>query len=343
MHERLLSSGEHLPCVGLGVGVVHALSFAAPLLGAWAKETIFDAQFDAGSLVSRGLEILCYLMMVIGASCSEDVTVLEADNTFWLGLCSSMLVIDFVALIRYSQIALGHEEDVARLAAWQRIGLLMPGTFLYGLALVLAWIFIPGHGDDGHGQYVPLLIIAAALAPLVLELGAFMFTSYKRALPYNAGYLLHRCTEIFIVLLGESVLQLITSEQPTGASKDSTEALLQTKFSFAQVLGFVLSLMAMHSFTIHEPEPDAYIMHKGGFVNGALWMILFLAKAITVWFIGIGIKLALYDVDAPADAFFAHDQKLLLGASCAPPPAMRPLPPPAPRPLPPQFVNSTPP
>ena len=34
-------------------------------------------------------------------------------------------------------------------------------------------------------------------------------------------------------------------------------------------------------------------------------------------FIGIGIKLALYDVDAPADAFFAHDQKLLLGASCA--------------------------
>jgi hypothetical protein len=34
-------------------------------------------------------------------------------------------------------------------------------------------------------------------------------------------------------------------------------------------------------------------------------------------FIGIGIKLALYDVDAPADAFFAHDQKLLLGGSCA--------------------------
>ena len=30
--------------MGLFVGVVHALAFAAPLLSAWAKETIFDAQ-----------------------------------------------------------------------------------------------------------------------------------------------------------------------------------------------------------------------------------------------------------------------------------------------------------
>ena len=89
--------GPKKACVGLGVGVVHALAFATPLLSAWAKETIFDAQFDAASLFSRGVEVLCYLMMVIGASCSEDVDVLEKDNTFWLGLTSSMLVIDLVS------------------------------------------------------------------------------------------------------------------------------------------------------------------------------------------------------------------------------------------------------
>ena len=52
-------------------------------------------------------------------------------------------------------------------------------------------------------------------------------------------------------------------------------------------------------------------------VAGALWLILFLAKAAAVWFVGIGIKLALYDVNAAADAFFAHDQRLLLGGACA--------------------------
>ena len=180
--------GDHPPCVGLFVGVIHALAFATPLLSAWAKETIFDAQFDAASLFSRGVEVLCYLMMVIGASCSEDVHILESDNTFWIGLCSSMLVIDFMAHIRYGQIAMGHDEEVARHAAWQRIGLLATGTVLYLFALLCAVFFIPGVGDDSHGHFVPLLIILAASAPLLLEVILFAFTSYQRALPYNAAY-----------------------------------------------------------------------------------------------------------------------------------------------------------
>ena len=38
-------------------------------------------------------------------------------------------------------------------------------------------------------------------APQVVEFFAFVCTSYKRALPYNAGYVLHRSTEIFMVPL----------------------------------------------------------------------------------------------------------------------------------------------
>ena len=94
---------------------------------------------------------------------------------------------------------MGHDEDVARQAAWQRIGLILPGAVLYTIALLIAGFFIPGSGDDSHGHYVPLLIIAAASAPQVLEFFAFVFTSYRRALPYNAGYVLHRSTEIFMV------------------------------------------------------------------------------------------------------------------------------------------------
>ena len=78
--RQLNGHGPLKPCVGLGVGVLHALAFATPLLSAWTKETIYDAQFDAGSLSSRGLEVLCYLLMVLGASCSEDVDVLERGS-----------------------------------------------------------------------------------------------------------------------------------------------------------------------------------------------------------------------------------------------------------------------
>ena len=75
---------------------------------------------------------------------------------------------------------MGHDEDVARQAAWQRIGLILPGAVLYTIALLIAGFFIPGSGDDSHGHYVPLLIIAAASAPQVLEFFAFVFTSYRR-------------------------------------------------------------------------------------------------------------------------------------------------------------------
>ena len=227
-----------------------------------------------------------------------------------------MLVIDTISLMRYGQIAFGHEEQVARHAACQRIGLLLPGAVLYTAAMLMALIFIPGSGDDSHGHYVPLLIIAAASAPQVLEYFAFVCTSYRRAIPYNCGYVLHRTTELFMVLLGESVLQLITSVHPTPGDETS-QAELQFKFSMAQVMGFVLSLTAMHSFTIQEPGKDAHVMSKGGSAKAALWMLLFMLKSISVWMIGIGIKLALYDIEADADAFFAHDQKTLLGFSCA--------------------------
>ena len=69
MRHRLLSGGgdeAHPPCVGLGLGMVHAMAFAAPILGAWSKETIFDAQFDSQCLLDRGLECLGYLLVPPG-------------------------------------------------------------------------------------------------------------------------------------------------------------------------------------------------------------------------------------------------------------------------------------
>ena len=100
--HRLLTgdAGHHPPCVGLHIGVLHALAFAIPILGAWCKETVFDAQFDAENLCTRFFECMCYLLMILGASKSEDVDVLNHDKNFWYGLGISMLLIDIQWMVR---------------------------------------------------------------------------------------------------------------------------------------------------------------------------------------------------------------------------------------------------
>ena len=105
------------------------------------------------------------------------------------------------------------------------------------------------------------------------------------------------------MLLGESVLQLITSEMPNKEShpgmSDREELEVQEKFAGMQFCGFILTLTVMHSFTIQEPPAHAHVMHHGSRWRASLWLICFLVKSLAVWLVGIGIKIALYDPVQP--------------------------------------------
>lgn len=333
MFERV-ETHSHPTCVGLGMGVLHVLAFGVPILGAWLKETMFRARFEAHNLVARSLEVMCYLLMIIGASCEEDVTILQEDRTFWQMFTTCMLVIDLTWVGRYMQVAYWHPDPVARLAGKQRLFLLSPGTLLFLLAYFLG--NYPDQGDaflaavlgnhakseHTHLFYVPISLILGANTPIIAEMFAYMATKYKPALPMNTAFVLHRCTEIFMVLLGESVLQLITSEMPTkdnypGMSMEQEQA-IHEKFSGMQIAGFILTLTVMHSFTIQEPEEhDKHVLAVTGGAKGTFWLLVFIMKSLAVWLVGIGIKIALYDPMAQGDAFFSHDQRLQLGSSCA--------------------------
>jgi len=331
-HHRVLSSSTYHPqCVGLWIGVLHILAFGVPILGAWLKETMFRARFKAHNLLARGLEVMCYLLMIIGASCEEDVQVLQADRTFWKMITRCMLAIDITWVARYMQIAGWHPEECARRLAKQRLLLLLPGTLLYSFAMFLGnW---PDEGDvslqwllgehlhhtsHSHLFYVPMLLILGANTPLFFEVFLFAMSSYRPALPANVVFMLHRCTEIFMVLLGESVLQLITSEMPAGepGMTSEEELKLQQKFLEMQIAGFILTLTVMHSFTIQEPSHHEHVLNTAG-PKAMLWLIFFLLKSISVWLVGIGIKIALYNPIAAKDAFFSHEQRLLLGSASA--------------------------
>ena len=129
---------EHPPCLGLTVGLLHVLAFGCPVIFAWLNETVFRSRFEAHALFARGLECAMYLLMIIGASCEEDVTVLQSNSRFWyvFGLC--MLGIDMIHVLRYGVILVAHEEDSTRKAAKERICVLIPGTICYLLATLMA-------------------------------------------------------------------------------------------------------------------------------------------------------------------------------------------------------------
>jgi len=336
-HAHRLLSGEdpadehahaHPECLGLGVGLLHVVAFGLPIIGAWLKETTYRARFEEHALFGRFLECGCYLLMIIGASCEEDVTVLQADGTFWETFTLCMLVIDLSWVMRYGVIFF-HEEPCARKTAMQRIVLLLPGLLCYFLAFFLASYPVysdlllgsAGLGSAGtsiHIWYIPTLLVAGANTPLFIEFFGYALCSYTPAMPINVHFVLHRCTEVFMVLLGESVLQLITSQspEPPPGSSHEDEILAEEKFATLQMVGFVITLTIMHSFVTSEPEAEHHVLNRGG-PAGQLWLILFLAKAVAVWLVGIGIKIALYDPNASGYAFYSYDQRLQFGASLA--------------------------
>ena len=334
--ERMLSGHEHHehgPCFGLPVGLLHVMAFGVPIIYAWLKETIFRSRFLARSLFARALECSCYLLMIIGASMEEDVTVLQDDGTFWyvFGLC--MLTIDMTWLLRYGIIFFGHSEDCARDTAKEQMLILLPGSLMYLTAASMAQfpdtadsilesvtplLFGFAH-DESHKHiwYIPVLYILGANMPLLLEVFLFSCTSYKPSLPINVHFVLHRATEVFMVLLGESVLQLITSqspEQPPGTSADE-ELAAERRFASVQVMGFVITLTIMHSFVITEPEPEYHVLNRGG-TKSKIWLLLFITKSLAVWLVGIGIKIALYDPNASGIEFFSAEQRRQIGTSC---------------------------
>ena len=74
----MLSGGHHAECFGLAIGLVHILAFGVPIIGAWYKETVYRARFTGHSLFERAMEVVCYLLMIVGASSMEDVHVRRA-------------------------------------------------------------------------------------------------------------------------------------------------------------------------------------------------------------------------------------------------------------------------
>jgi len=206
--------------------------------------------------------------------------------------------------------------------------MLAPGSLLYlGAALVANHPDFEMLGAHTHPTYIPMIMLLAANTPLFLEYALCLVPSFRPALPSNVGFTLHRCTELFMVLLGESVLQLIVSQMPTAGADmlPAEEERLQARFEAMQAAGFGITLTVMHSYTVPEPPAEQHILTKGQGTEAkpefaaaaSFWLIAFTVKSLNVWLVGIGIKIALYDPAAPGDAFYSHDMRALIGYSSA--------------------------
>ena len=55
--------------------------------------------------------------------------------------------------------------------------------------------------EHTHLVYIPLLLLVGSNSPILIETVCYWCTSYRPATPLNVVFLLHRSTEIFMVML----------------------------------------------------------------------------------------------------------------------------------------------
>ena len=181
-----------------------------------------------------------------------------------------------------------------------------------------------------------------------LVLGGAVLTAYQQkwrtentVVPANTTFMIHRYREFIMLMIGESMLQLViathkqedtvvyastTSDNTVfyvtksvddghGSTTDEIsllgdeQAVLATgiqqtmRYYTALLSGFVISVCMMHSFHVTEPHhAESHVMQTASFAMRILYQgILMSVKAMATMMAGVGIKLTLYGNLSPEE------------------------------------------
>ena len=135
------------------------------------------------------------------------------------------------------------------------------------------------------------------------------FPTERTRPPANVEFLIHRFDEFMYLMLGETVLGMILAPRQDGAH-------LASHYT-TELAGFFIVSGMLFSYQVLEPKHSHLHAFRRAYVAGLLYAILYTFKTVAVLFVGISIKLAIYNPTADAHAHFAYQQRLLLGVSLA--------------------------
>lgn len=142
----------------------------------------------------------------------------------------------------------------------------------------------------------------------------------RMVVPHNIGFAIHRFNEFMMLMLGETLLQLVIAEVKEGS---------RLVYYLLTGGGFVICACMMYSFHITEPHHmEEHVLMRASQARpgsaarrywtlaGILYMgILMSLKSVFVLLTGVGIKLAAYDPTSSPHAPHAFEQRLQLGTA----------------------------
>ena len=140
----------------------------------------------------------------------------------------------------------------------------------------------------------------------------------RMVVPHNIVFVIHRQHEFMMLMLGETLLQLVIADNTSSSIFD---------YYVLSLGGFAICVCMMFSYHINAPHGTEHVLFRAGAagvnvarrawtVAGIFYMgVLMSFKSGCVLLVGVGIKLAAADPTAAADASFAADQRLQLGGA----------------------------
>ena len=263
------SSGDRRPprCIGLGLGLLHALAPFMAMYLLWRIETSHRSRFAATSKAHKVLDLLGNLLLTLGASCMEFVQDYREDPGV-PGL-SRVLVPVLVGLViwigRTAELALLSEREAARRASSTELIAMAQVLLMWGAALACSMADTPGDADL-HAQ---LCDLSAALMwagnlwwtwkqahPAMCQLlmvrgdGVPRLPIERTVVPSNSGFQLSRDNEFMFLMLGETTLQIVIATADTHIEPNGNDlwASLLTGVTLTAVVGFLLAVAMMFSF-----------------------------------------------------------------------------------------------
>ena len=318
--RRLASdaSGEAAPCcVGWDVGMVWTVAIFATMLRLWLSDLGHRARFATTDRVHKLLDITGYMLVLLTASNvkayhHKELRQMEDGSTnarfalFYLFLLAAVAL----WLLRYLEIAVfSHDQASRRYAASMFVdetGVLVCWTLAY---LAGARTSTPSAGVDidvlnrSVDVGVALLLILGAVWPelraywrvkrMALFPGDWLPAQLTRV-PFNVEFAIHRFAEFMMLMVGETVLQLVLAE-PNATDRDVSALEAQVVHVLTLISGFAISVSMLYSFNIKEPHHARGHAYAHSSTNGIAFTLLYMLKACAVLLTGIGVKLAIYN------------------------------------------------
>ena len=233
------------------------------LIGPWFSNLAFYSRFDVNDTVHKLLDVLEYVLV----GCAAVFMSSPYNTAFWLAIVS----VRVVTFVRYLELSICTTHDNCRAMARYLCGAEVIALLILLLNdSVLEWLVIAQVFQFGH-IFVRVWI------------GSF---SPSNAVPLHIGFVTHRVGELMMLMIGESVLSLVTTKMPLNHAEEPL-------FYASLIAGFLTSVSCMWlsygSSTFHAQK---HVLRNSG-RGGVIWMNVVWLHAFVLVVVGVALRMML--------------------------------------------------